>query len=116
MRLKKQTEDILHLKKRIEELESRPITPAAANGKSARPNAALDLKRTQETLPPPNATLREDNVQPAILGPHRKQLPGTHQRKSIHAPTLSFESKIHEIESKSKVLNSQGLVTSLANL
>ena len=54
--VKKQTEDILHLKKRIDELESRPITPAATTG----------------------VKLREDNVQhatqPTILGPHRKQL------------------------------------------
>ena len=85
LEVKKQTEDILHLKKRIEGVEARPITPIT-------PAATTGPK------------LRDDNVQhatpPTMLGPHRKQLPGTHQRKSIHAPTLSFESKIIEIESK----------------
>ena len=96
--VKKQSEDIMHLKKRIEELESRPITPAASQS------------------PLPKDGLRENNVPPAILGPHRKTLPGTHPRKSIHAPTMSYESKIIEIESKSKVLNSQGLIVPLDKL
>ena len=122
--VKKQSEDILVMKKRIGELElemnKRPITPAITIAPALRADNVL-----QSVQPP--------QLPPAILGTHRKKVPGEHARKSIHMPTMSFESKIVEIipnpvrdsthapfhgviESKSKVLNSQGLVTSLDKL
>ena len=60
-----------------------------------------------------------DNVkpilQPPIIKPKLKAV--GHTRKSIHTPTFSSESKISMIApSLTKVLNSDGLVTSLENL
>ena len=90
----------------------------------------MPQQRSKNWTRPPNldrpvepkiAGLRPDNV----LGPHRKTKAGEHQRKSIHAPTLSYESKIVEITtpktvellaSKSKVINADGLITSLDKL
>ena len=91
--LHKMKDEIIELRKMVMRLSQIPD-----DLKSLKELVAEKCEYAQG-LPTPNIPIIAKNTDVPILAgvPKRRLTPGEHQRKSIHAPTFSYESKITTI-------------------